>query len=84
MHGAGGVWGTITVHILRRDGPNGAGLAWNLIGVVAIITWTGLTCFIIFYFLARIKLLRVDTEKEFRGELFLVTTSHQVYLGASF
>jgi Amt family ammonium transporter len=73
VHGAGGVWGTITVHILRRDGPSGEGLAWNLIGLVAIISWTGITCFVIFYSLSRVKLLRVDTEKEFRG-IFLQMT----------
>ena len=32
------------------------------------MAWTGLTCFIIFYSLAKVKLLRVDTEKEFRGK----------------
>ncbi len=38
------------------------------IGLLAIVAWTGLTCFIIFYSLAKVKLLRVDTEKEFRGK----------------
>ena len=48
------------------------GGAWNLLGLVAIISWTGLTCFVIFYSLARVKLLRVDTEKEFRGKIIFL------------
>ena len=68
VHGAGGVWGTVAVHLFRRDGPSGIGLAWNLIGMGAIVVWTGLTCFIIFYSLSKVKLLRVETENEFRGK----------------
>ena len=36
VHGAGGVWGTITVHLLRSDGPSGIGLAWNLVNLAHI------------------------------------------------
>ena len=44
------------------------GLAWNVIGLIAIIAWTGVTCFIMFSILAKLKMLRVETEQEFKGK----------------
>ena len=44
------------------------GLAWNIIGLIAIIAWTGVTCFIMFSILAKLKMLRVETEQEFKGK----------------
>jgi ammonia channel protein AmtB len=36
-------------------------------GVVAIVGWTGITCFIMFSLLKRFNLLRVGTDMEFKG-----------------
>ena len=38
------------------------GLAWNIIGLIAIIAWTGVTCFIMFSILAKLKMLRVENQ----------------------
>ena len=46
------------------------GLLWNIIGLVAIIAWTGVTCFIMFSILAKLKMLRVETEQEFKGRYY--------------
>ena len=43
------------------------GLGWNVVGLLAITTWTGVTCFIMFSILAKLKMLRVETEQEFKG-----------------
>ena len=43
------------------------GLGWNVVGLVTIIVWTGFTCFVMFYVLKRLKMLRVDTDLEFKG-----------------
>ena len=72
--------GLITGGFLSKDGnanlnyPFHAlnGLLWNIIGLVAIIAWTGVTCFIMFSILAKLKMLRVETEQEFKGEFFLI------------
>ena len=43
------------------------GFGWNLVGLVAIITWTAVLCFIMFFSLKQMKMLRVETEHEFKG-----------------
>ena len=68
--------GLITGGFLTKDGlpdPNYPfhalnGLLWNIIGLVAIVAWTGVTCFMMFSILARLKMLRVETEQEFKGK----------------
>ena len=51
-----------------------SGLLWNIIGLVAIIAWTGVTCFVMFSILAKLKMLRVETEQEFKGKQYMLCT----------
>ena len=44
------------------------GLGWNVVGLVTITVWTGLTCFVMFYVLKKLNMLRVDTDLEFKGK----------------
>ena len=44
------------------------GFAWNLIGLAAITLWTTVLCFLMFFGLKSIDMLRVETEHEFKGE----------------
>ena len=48
VHGVGGLWGTLSVYIFMRNGilmtwskNSFMGLAFNCIGLLTIITWTG-------------------------------------------
>lgn len=78
VHGAGGVLGTLAVYIFKaEDGLISTGfsnksallgLAWNLVGLLAITAWTGVTCFVMFSILAKLKMLRINTEQEFKGK----------------
>ena len=43
------------------------GLAWNVIGLIAIIAWTFINSFIMFSVLKKLKLLRVEPAHEFKG-----------------
>ena len=43
------------------------GLGWNIIGMFAIVSWTGITCFFMFYILKKMGQLRVPPEHEFKG-----------------
>lgn len=45
------------------------GLGWNCIGLITIIVWTGTMCWIMFYGLKSVEMLRVQAELEFRGKL---------------
>jgi Amt family ammonium transporter len=74
VHGVGGLWGTLSVYIFKYDGllmtgSNEAlmGLAWNCIGLLVIIAWTSVLSFIMFFTLKKMKMLRVETEHEFKG-----------------
>ena len=74
MHGAGGLWGTLAVHFFKKDGifvtgssAAAMGLAWNVIGLIAIISWTGILSFVMFYALKKVKMLRVEASMEFSG-----------------
>ena len=44
------------------------GLGWNIVGLLVIITWTGVNCFFMFYILKKLKMLRVETHMEFQGK----------------
>ena len=67
--------GLVTGGTLTEDGfkdPNYPfnalnGLAWNVVGLIAITTWTGVTCFMMFFILAKLNMLRVETNHEFKG-----------------
>ena len=74
VHGAGGLWGTLAVHFFKKDGifvtgssAAAMGLAWNVIGLIAIISWTGVLSFVMFYALKKVKMLRVEASMEFSG-----------------
>lgn len=75
VHGAGGIWGILAVYLLKWDGiilsggssEAALGLAWNVIGLVAIVSWTGVNCFVMFYVLKKLGMLRVEPEHEFKG-----------------
>ena len=74
VHGAGGIWGTLAVYLFKWGGlflsgssEAALGLAWNVIGLIAIIAWTGLNSFIMFSVLKKLKLLRVEPAHEFKG-----------------
>lgn len=47
------------------------GLGWNCVGLVVILAWTGISCFIMFFLLKKLKMLRVETEYEFKGIMTL-------------
>jgi len=62
------------VYIFKRDGllltwsaESAMGLGWNLIGILTITVWTGGMCFVMFAILKYFKMLRVETEHEFKG-----------------
>ena len=74
VHGVGGLWGTLAVHFFKRDGilvsgsaEAAAAFGWNIVGCIAIVTWTGALCFIMFYSLKKVKMLRVEASHEFTG-----------------
>ena len=43
------------------------GLGWNIIGLLAIVSWTGINCFFMFFTLKKMGQLRVEPEQEFKG-----------------
>ena len=47
-------------------------LGWNVVGLLAIIAWTGTTSFIMFSILAKFQMLRVEHEHEFKGKTFFL------------
>ena len=47
------------------------GLGWNIIGLLAIVSWTGINCFFMFFTLKKMGQLRVEPEQEFKGECIL-------------
>ena len=47
------------------------GLGWNIIGLLAIVSWTGINCFFMFFTLKKMGQLRVEPEQEFKGECTL-------------
>ena len=76
VHGAGGIWGTLAVHLFKWEGiflSGSSEAAWgflfNIIGLLAIITWTGTLSFLMFYGLKKVKMLRVEAAAEFKGNL---------------
>ena len=78
VHGGGGIWGTLAVYLFKWDGilsswtaEAALGLAWNIVGLFAIVSWTGITCFFMFYILKKMGQLRVAPEHEFKGKFLL-------------
>ena len=75
VHGGGGIWGTLAVYLFKWDGilmswtsEAAIGLGWNIIGLFAIVSWTGINCFFMFFTLKKMGQLRVEPEQEFKGE----------------
>ena len=78
VHGGGGIWGTLAVYLFKWDGilsswtaEAALGLAWNIVGLFAIVSWTGITCFFMFYILKKMGQLRVAPEHEFKGKSYI-------------
>jgi Amt family ammonium transporter len=73
VNGFGGLLGLLCVPLLRGDGKGIllAGsmesvrlLGWNIVGMLVIITWTGITMGLVFYVLKKYNMLRVEIEDE--------------------
>jgi ammonia channel protein AmtB len=43
-------------------------LACNAVGCAAIVGWTAVTCFVLFFTLKKLRMLRVSREVELKGE----------------
>ena len=76
VHGAGGIWGTLAVYLFKWGGlflsgssEAATGLAWNVIGLIAIIAWTFIWAFTMFFVLKKFDLLRVMAADEFKGKV---------------
>ncbi|XP_059178358.1 putative ammonium transporter 1 [Physella acuta] len=75
VHFGGGSWGVIAVAFLRYDDgilmswdrQSGLFLAWQLVGLSAIIAWSGGLCFICFMAMRLLGILRVSEEMEIKG-----------------
>eukprot|EP00092_Neocalanus_flemingeri_P012021 GFUD01012958.1.p1 GENE.GFUD01012958.1~~GFUD01012958.1.p1 ORF type:complete len:713 (+),score=131.48 GFUD01012958.1:34-2139(+) len=75
VNGAGGILGCLCVPLLREDGlglfytwsSQAAQLfLWNVLGVFIIIIWTGGVFVLIFYFLNKFKMLRTETDDNYK------------------
>ncbi|XP_060080863.1 putative ammonium transporter 1 [Ylistrum balloti] len=75
VHFGGGTWGVISVAFFstdfgifyKGDTSSGLHLAWQLVGILAIIVWGGVLSSIMFFVLKKLKLLRVSFEYELKG-----------------
>ncbi len=77
VHGVGGILGTLATAFLAHEALGGGGLAEGatmasqfgvqLLGVVAVVAWTGIASFVIIKVLKPMTGLRVDTETEIEG-----------------
>lgn len=82
VHGAGGIWGTLAVYLFKWGGlflsgssEAATGLAWNVIGLIAIIAWTFIWAFTMFFVLKKFDLLRVMAADEFKGKCIFINIS---------
>jgi len=75
VHGGGGIWGLIAAPLFAKDVgivfagdvPSAYNLAWNLVGMVAIMAWSGVISLIMFGTLRALRILRVSAEIEKKG-----------------
>lgn len=72
VHGVSGLWGTLSVGLFDEDlgifyDGDGNQLVVQLIGICAIIAWTFITCFILFYILKLLQILRIPESVEKHG-----------------
>lgn len=72
VHMGGGVWGLVAVALFQDGGIVFGGtpmiLAWNMVGALAIIGWSGGICVVMFGIMRLSGLLRVPPELEMQGE----------------
>lgn len=72
VHMGGGLWGLVSVALFQDGGIVFGGdpmiLAWNMVGALAIIGWSGGICVIMFGIMRLSGLLRVPPELEMQGE----------------
>ena len=79
VHLGGGFWGSLARPLFdRHEGVFYQGstrslkfLGWNVLGAVVIFCWTFAFCFVMFYIMRTLKMLRVPREFEIRGEGFI-------------
>lgn len=77
VHLGGGIWGVLAAPIFNKhtgifyvaDERSFRLFGWNLIGLLAIIAWSVLLAFFLFFTLRLTKQLRVSEEIELKGEL---------------
>ena len=76
VHMGAGMWGVIAQPIFNFrtslfytgfEGLAWARFGWNLLGLAAIVLWTGLTSFIMFFLLNKFGIFRVSEEVELKG-----------------
>ncbi|XP_063591949.1 putative ammonium transporter 1 [Penaeus indicus] len=71
VHMGGGLWGLVAVALFQDGGIVFGGtpmiLAWNMVGALAIIGWSGGICVIMFGIMRLSGLLRVPPELEMQG-----------------
>ncbi len=66
VHGVCGVWGTLALALPGFSSAEGS-IVTQLIGIVAAFLWTFPVCFIMFFVLKTVGLLRVSEEEEMGG-----------------
>ncbi|XP_069195389.1 putative ammonium transporter 1 [Procambarus clarkii] len=71
VHMGGGLWGLVAVALFQDGGIVYGGsaevLAWNIVGALAIVAWSGGLCLLMFGSLRLLGLLRVPPEMEIAG-----------------
>jgi len=72
VHAVCGIWGTLAVGLYATGTGLFYGHGWSqlgiqAVGVVSVVAWTGLTCFVVFYAIKKTVGLRVSTEEELEG-----------------
>ncbi|KAK3591878.1 hypothetical protein CHS0354_005081 [Potamilus streckersoni] len=75
VHVGGGLWGALAVPffsyeygiLFKWNKRSGYHLAWQLAGMASIFAWTSSLCFIMFFTLRKLGILRVSFEYEIKG-----------------
>nr|XP_045598271.1 putative ammonium transporter 1 [Procambarus clarkii] len=71
VHMGGGLWGLVAVALFQDGGIVYGGsaevLAWNIVGALAIVAWSGGLCLVMFGSLRLLGVLRVPPEMEIAG-----------------
>jgi len=76
VHFGGGFWGALAAPIFNKesgifyaaDEHSFRLFGWNLLGLLAIVAWSVVMAFILFFTLRHTKQLRVREEIELKGE----------------